>query len=522
MAWGLVVAAAIGLAAYNATLFGDDLYLVEHFQIVLRARGVIETLKILVLNLDLGAREYRLYGASRVLHFGLSSMFGTVACGYAVFMAAAQSATALGTRRIVLALGGERPLANMLGIVWVLSPFATTTCFHYYSYAVLPYQLTTGCALVLLLGGHRWLSAVLGVLIALTGESHLAFAGAAFVLASLARGSQRRGALLDAAVPAAAMAATVLAHRLLWRWYHPDLGEQRFPLRLPDPSLAWTITKVFAVSLWRGLVVQVEPLITYSDAAIKLLAGILAGALALVAPRTARGTAGPRGREVTSGVVLLLGSLVVLLALALFTGQVAETLPRRYGYVPYTLLAMALVAALWSARRWVTTWPAAATCASTAWLWCCLELLLWPSIRAEDARVWAQIRSAMPAGRCVVFAAAWDAEATKHDYPYSMGMLSYRGPDAPEIIESTLSAFWWEAQYAIVATGAKFAAFKAIDLEDGTVKLFGNDHNGRPPRVVARGDVIVVSDDRSTPPHWWDPPRVSVGPLRPDTSARSR
>jgi hypothetical protein len=518
--WALGIAAVLGCAAYDARLFGDDLYIVEHFDVLLRSRGLLQTLWVTVLNLDLGPSQYRLYGGSRLLHLGVWSVFGTAAWGYAVFMAAANSASALAIRQVALSLGGRRALANMLAVSWLASPFLTTNCFHHYSYAVLPYQLTAAAALATMRGGPAWLTALLATAIALTGEAHLAFAAVALPLASLARGGGWCAILRRAASPLAMMAVTITAHRLLWREYNPVAGVQRFTLAVPAPATAWRLGEAFAVSLWRGVGDQVVPLVTYSRVSLLLLAAVAVVTIALFA-RVANGNGGSPWRVAAGGALLVASSLTVLLALSLLSGQVSPSLPRRYGFVPYTLAVMAIVAALWAARRRLTVWPAAAVCSLGVWLYCCLVLSVWPSVNAEDQRVWARVRNALPAGGSALFHAAWDVEATKHDYPYALGMLSLRGPNVPEIVESTLSAYWWEAGYAVVGAGARFAAFKAVDEGNGTVKLFGNDLNDRPPRRVPMSEVLVVSDPRTAPPVWWEPPRVCVHLLGADLSLAS-
>jgi hypothetical protein len=81
---GVLSIAYCSLAALNSVLTFDDLWFVEHFAELLDREGPWQTLLTLWLSLDLGGMEYRLYGLSKIIHFGLWLLFGVHAWAYAV------------------------------------------------------------------------------------------------------------------------------------------------------------------------------------------------------------------------------------------------------------------------------------------------------------------------------------------------------------------------------------------------------------------------------------------------------
>lgn len=65
----------IGIYAYNAALFHDDLFLVEYLPKLVQGNHLIGGLKTIFFSLDLPG-EYRLYGVSRIIHLFLALAIG--------------------------------------------------------------------------------------------------------------------------------------------------------------------------------------------------------------------------------------------------------------------------------------------------------------------------------------------------------------------------------------------------------------------------------------------------------------
>jgi hypothetical protein len=109
------------LAALNSVLTIDDLWFVEHFAELLDREGPRQTLLTLWLSLDLGGMEYRLYGLSKIIHFGLWLLFGTHAWAYAVVIAASQLATGYGIVIMLRRMRFDSTQCAVAASIWVLS-----------------------------------------------------------------------------------------------------------------------------------------------------------------------------------------------------------------------------------------------------------------------------------------------------------------------------------------------------------------------------------------------------------------
>ncbi|MBV8920639.1 hypothetical protein [Bradyrhizobium sp.] len=133
--------------------------------------------------------------------------------------------------------------------------------------------------------------------------------------------------------------------------------------------------------------------------------------------------------------------------LALGTGQINVELPRRYGFVPYTLLAM-LIGSLLSEpflTGYLGAGAARLTCASIVTIWLTLELICLPIVRSQDAEVWQSIRLAM--SHTPSPAILFDACGTLRN-PDTVLDVPIRKFDLTWTFESPLAQFWWAGQYA--------------------------------------------------------------------------
>ena len=427
--------------------------------------------------------EYRLYGLSKIIHFGLWLLFGTNAWGYAVVIAASQLATGYGIFIVLRRMRFDSIQCAVAAWIWVLSPFAVTSCFHYFSYEIFPYQLTVACALVLQLVPRPATvicPALLGTMMGGTGEAHLV--ASPLILIAVVAGTPmpssivRRIALTS--VPLAAMAIAVALHRWIWSLFLGDYdGHVRFTLAIPSVSESISRLVGFFQSVLLGLLTQLLEIVTLGGVWTALVSIVALGAVSYFWPRAKSAghmASSPlRGRRplrtpapkrefvlIIGLLAILAASLAVICLLALGTGQIDLELPRRYGFVPYTLLAM-LIGALLAEPfliRYMGARPAGLTCAAIAAVWLALEVICLPVVRTQDMQVWQSIRLAM--SRTPSPAILFDACSTLPNPDTALDM-PIRKFDLTWTFESPLAQFWWAGQYAVVVLGAHYAAFAA-------------------------------------------------------------
>jgi hypothetical protein len=199
-------------------------------------------------------------------------------------------------------------------------------------------------------------------------------------------------------------------------------------------------------------------------------------------------------------------SMAVFWGLGVFTPQLHPVFPRRYGYVPNTIFALAFVALLLAprVRRAIGIAPGLGALLALLGLWLMLQIACLPVIRAQDASVWRAIETAMAEKRDprVLFVNAWN-HPDRPGYQFGVSSAGLRGLEFPDVFESTLANFWWESLYAVSVLGAKFAADKGTLVEPSSVKLFGTGLLTDASVVVAPKDsLIVVADLTLRPPAW--------------------
>jgi hypothetical protein len=524
----IVAAASIVAAAANATLILDDPYLVEHFRSTVSRNGVLKALWIFFFSLDLGAREYRLYGLSKIFHFGVWGLFGIHAAAYAAVIAVTQAATGLGIYRLLRRLHTDSWQAAALAWVWILSPFASTSCFHHYSYLILPYQLTVAGALALQEAhdagdgpAWRWrlCAGAVGIAVACTGEAHLIAAILILVLVAVGTPSSRprRQRWADASVPVTTIVATVVLHRWAWSALVTQEGvTPRYEFALPTVEQLDLRTATYLTSLPKGLITQAQAIVEFAGP-WALLSAAVAAVIGLGLwkfwPYAEDTAPAPRSLPVAlfcAGVA----SVAVVWGLSVFTGQVSVIFPRRYGYVPNTIAVMLVVALLAArpVRRRLGVVPALAVCVAVWGLWLTLQAACLPVVRAQDARVWSAARAAMADKQnpAILFLNAWNSPEMP-GYHLHVETPGLRGREFPPIFESPFTAFWWQSQYAAVVLGARFVADRFTAQEGGRVRLVRGELNDERSIVVPIDSVVVMTDPGRVAPDWKaDTSRVVV------------
>jgi hypothetical protein len=505
---GVIVAGIV-----NAHLMYDDLYLIPRFQHLSDSRGFFPTLFWLFLSLDLGGHEYRLYGTSKILHFFLWEMFGSRAWIYGGLIAAAQFVSGLGIQRLLRGLQIEPFQAWAVALAWIISPFAVTTCFHHFAYLLLPYDLTIACALVIqrnvASNTTHWRTtlaiALLSFCIATTGEAHIPVAFAVLaVVGFLTRSPMpyaKRGRML--LVSGVTIAATVIVHRMLWEAYAPQIADRRFIFTLTDWDQSVSRTLTFLQSLAPGAAVQVEQVLAFAGwRAVRPAVFTLLCAALIWRIRAAPQPASRSGLGVPAVLCLMTAmSIVITWALAAFTPNMDLVYPRRYGYVPNTLAAMAIVGlfAAPSVRRIIGRAPVFLCLMAIGWIWLTLVSICLPVIRKHDSRVWHAVAKAIDErpGASVLFVRA----SNSFNIPRFNWFEGLRGADFPDIFESTFSGYLWEFQYAreflhARATGYRYDAVNATDI-----KLTGNSGSST---IVPRDSVIAVANMDWHRTDWQD------------------
>jgi hypothetical protein len=193
-------------------------------------------------------------------------------------------------------------------------------------------------------------------------------------------------------------------------------------------------------------------------------------------------------------------------------------LPRRYGYVPYTLLLMVIVAltAEPSLRRAVSAAPTAVIAAALSF-WIALELFCLPLIRAQDRLVIDAIQRAVAAtpNASLLFVNAWDKETRVPGYKLSGATPGLRGGlSFPEVFESPFTAYWTENAFAVGVLGIPHAGYRMEDVDADNVRLYDRYVDPKSAVVPAASLIVVVNTAPVQPPWKHALSGVIVAPWR--------
>ena len=519
----------IAAGALNATLIYDDVgYLLGMLPGKIQTFGLLGGIEYIFFGQDLGGFEFRLYGLSRLLHLLLYPIFGVQAWAYAAVICATQAACGWGLYRLLLAYQVEKFQAVVSGILWMFSPFVTTSCFHLYSYLILPFQLTLLCALVLRAThddpeseqwGWRTVSGVIGLLLAYTGESHIITAGLVVVVVAFLTPSRRTllNRLVDCLVPLLVIAAAAAFYRWEWAAMVPAEGRVRFPLMLPGWAQAWPRTLQFFSALPPAAFEQIRAIFTFAGAPALVAAGVAASGGTRILLRNGRlafRSIPIKLKPVDIALPAVLG-LVALSSFGIFylihvlspAASEMVPFPRRYGFVPYTLVLMfggACLSAPWM-RRLLGAGPAVFYCLAVICTWIVLQTACLPVVRAQDRQVWNALAAALNAKRDPsVLLVSGLTGPDGRDREVDLLTPSLRRTDFPPIFESPLTSYWWASGYAHVVLGARFVGYWYRDEGEGRVRLLDNGLRG-PTQPVPIDSVVVLTSTEPNPPDWGKP-----------------
>lgn len=466
----------------NAVVIYDDLYIPAHYAGLVSANGRLHAAWMIFTGADL-TREYRTYGLSRLLQFALWNVIGAKSFIYPLIIAASQLVTAFVLVTVLRRARVPEPASLLVAAVWLVSPFSLTWTFHHYSYLILPFQLLV-VTLFAFQGMHSLrrkylVAAMLGMACALTGEMQLPAACATFVvLLVFSKSGETRKA---AGVSLSVFALSLALHRLNWSTFIRD-GHmpQRFSFRLADQHLGKlaVAVKTAAGSIYVALEQQVVEIME-SGMAWGLCFAIGAAALFLFCVARSSTLREPFGRAETklAAVLFVVGAMSISLyvVIAVTSGASVFTMPRRYGYVPLTLMLAAVILVVAELLH-LLSWPDfggrrvgyALGLGGFALLAGQLQIGGLPAERQLDARVTSQVlkaRGDLPAGQPPVKTALLFV-GNDRKYIEGVGDGSTIGPkttrfEARELAESPWGIYWTSKSHLVDFLGFKYVAMPA-------------------------------------------------------------
>jgi len=348
---GVIVSVAWWL---NATLVYDDIAFPSYFSALVDKIGWFNALvKIFVLDLP---NEYRTYGISRVIQFLLWSISADSAHIYSVLISLSQLITALALYALLILLKIERIVALSTGLMWLLSPFVWTSCFHHYSYLILPYQLVIVGAYLLVRNSvgpyNKLLIILLGVALALTGELHLL--PACFILIAVTLASGSKAALRASFLTIFTMFMAVAAHHFIWKIFAADpIQRQRFTLSVVHDTDFW-VHRIFVAirGIGRAFFEQLTEIaghnlmaLIFITVASGLLVFLSLSWMSHISKKNIHNEGGLVRSLMSVSVIFFISSCIYLfmfVAVVVLSDSVPQTMPRRYGYIPLTTMLIAL------------------------------------------------------------------------------------------------------------------------------------------------------------------------------------
>jgi hypothetical protein len=345
---------------FNATLVYDDIGFPVWIPTSVHQIGWFKTLIRIFFGLDL-THEYRTYGLSRIVQFFLWSSGMAFIPVYAVLIALSHLATALALYSLLVLLRIERIIALSLGLMWLFSPFIWTSCFHHYSYLILPVQIAIvgSCFLVTRrteIKQQKILAVGLGIALALTGELHLV--PISFALIVIAVVSRSRSTLRASFLVIFSMMLTIVSHYVVWKTFAADYAHKhRYTFSFFHDRDYW-IGKIFAAvrGIGRTIIDQLSEIAGHD--VVWLLTTTIITSLVVFASLTwvlkkrgegiCKGEVSARSSLSVAGVLLVVSLmyLAMFIVVTVLSNMIPPSMPRRYGFIPLTLMLSAIILAV--------------------------------------------------------------------------------------------------------------------------------------------------------------------------------
>lgn len=505
----------------NAAPAFDDLYLPNRFSVLVSQYGYFKTIGVLFSGMDL-PNEYRTYGLSRVLQFLIWSVGGDRSFLFPLFIALSQLGTAIALLHLARERGVDEPMSLAVATIWLIAPFSLTWAFHHYSYQILPFQIVVVTCWALgrvTTAPYRYfLATLLGVACALSGEGILLTGPLALLFIALASSDKARLRLSIVAI--AAMMIALISHHWFWSEFIQDTSHaQRFEATIGSgvveklPRILIPLASIPKT----GLMQLKEILLSDFGLTAILIGGLLGLAYwwvtgGLSVARGASHTKSPRSLakyklELNMALVFLglaFSYLLVYLALSFWTGMLSHVMPRRYGFVPLTLLLIAGmigIAIVFDAALGTKRLALAVFIGLIAALAGQLHLVAIPAARAADSSLATLMKEAggldkghTKTDKGVLFFVASNAEyQLAHGNPGTTGPRM-DGLGIQSLLESPFGTYWTAQHYSTFMLGFRFASMPKSDIEAGTIEVGGSPS---PPIGLGRipsEDVVVVAN----------------------------
>jgi hypothetical protein len=490
----LLLLSSIGIVVgiiwlFNAKLVYDDVILVKDlkafgFQYITVRDGWFRAL-IHFLLLDL-PDQYRTYGLARTFQFLLWTFGISSAASYSTLISFFQIISALSIYGILTKLRFEKSTSLAFGILWMISPYIWTSCFHHFSYTILPSQiLIIGSLLLMQYSGNgktNLLAIILGIILGLTGELHLL--AVPIVLFAIALATKKRFFLQAVILTAVSMISAIAVHYLLWRIFESDPSmHQRFALSLSHNFSYWiSLAEIAAKSVYFSFVI---PIIKLSDGNLAWLGvitfifalGIFASFVWIDRGSLSSTDNLPNQNEWQLAVLIFsiaCSYLLIFVLVGVLSSGIPHTMPRRYGFVPLTLVLMAVCTAL-SASVKRKEYKYALTSlflgiVASFFVW--HQVILVPKIRAADNALSAVIANETKKDprKGVLFFNASNAEFPRSAInPDSLGPAMQSTEDT-ELTQATYGTYWPAEMNITRIIGSQFACDIVGPLKNGGLR----------------------------------------------------
>lgn len=491
----------------------EDLWWPRNFKRYLSEFGYLKTLWVVFSGADLPT-EYRTYALSRLVHFFLWSTVGERSLVFPLTIALSQIASSICLLHLLRRQNISEDVALAVAVIWLISPFLATWSFHRYSYLILPFQIVIATCLIVDCITHSrqrvFIVTAMGVACALSGEMFLIAGPAAILLSALASKSKEKLSLSLFAV--AAMTATVIFHRLVWAtFYRSDAAPQRFNSSGTTGAEELFRRTVIALhSVLKSAQMQITELSSFVSWKSIFFGLLVAGAYTWASGKRRESSARSSNNLLFGLTCGALGCLAlsVILGVTILSGQLSETMFRRYGYVSLTLLLVCIIVCSDDLLRHFVFKGSAGLALSVFAVGCFTFSLHGVAIkkaRAIDRQLISKMEEAKggkesaPQKGVLFYVAAnaqYDKSAVYSDSQGPMMHGSGRGGGREELLQSPFSIFWTAAIYCTRLMDFRFVGVPNSYIEAGKVDFTGYDGIHHPNQVgkVSPLETVVVAN----------------------------
>lgn len=506
----------------NAVTAFDDLNFAAIFPAFVAQHGYLKTCWMLLSQMDMPF-EYRTYGLSRLLQFLLWSIGGSHSYLYPLTIALTQVGTAIALLHLARERGIDEPVSLAMATIWLISPFSVNWCFHQYSYQILPFQIIIVTCWVLgrvTSSPYRYiLASLLGFACALSGEMFLITGPLSLLLVAWASSDKCRLRLTLVAITA--MILTLVVHRWVWVEFFQDVSaHQRYEVNMAAGAKVFASRTLMAlVSIYKAIELQLREILAsgYSwGIASGGLAGLIywwiSGRSPVARGPLQAGKSGIRGRIVSDinlaflVIGLAISALLIILTTSILSGQVYEIMPRRYGYVSFTLLLLApviLIAKLFDIAFGIKRIVLAIFVGVIASFAGQLHFGAIPNVRAADTSLTNLMKAAgglnkdhAKTTKGVLFYVSANDQYQRGDANGATPGPKMAGQVGAELLESPFATYWTAVSYSINLLGFRFAGIPKSNVEGGSIMLGGESGSPSSNKLgkISPEDVVVVAN----------------------------